>query len=107
MVGVFVDFLRTEFAVPDERIRVTCNLFVDHEARIREVEDHWLRVAGLPRSCLRRSTVNRYSRHSKRKRKNMLPYGTCRVTVHSTEIVQMLYGSIQEFAGFDRPKWLG
>lgn len=85
---------------------MTCNLFADHEARIREVEDHWLGAAGLTRASLRRSTVNRYSRHSKRKRKNMLPYGTCRVTVHSTEIVQMLYGSIQELAGFDRLEWL-
>jgi transcriptional regulator with XRE-family HTH domain len=107
MVGVFVNFLRNAFAVENERIRLTCNLFADHEARIREVEDHWLRVAALPRSSLRRSTVNRYSRHSQRKRRNMLPYGTCRVTVHSTEIVQMLYGSIQEFGGFDRPEWLG
>jgi hypothetical protein len=33
----------------------------------------------------------------------MLPYGTCRVSVHRTRIVQMLYGAIQEVAGFERP----
>jgi transposase-like protein len=107
MVRVFVDFLRTWFAVPDERIRVRCNLFADHEARIREIEDHWLAEARLPRSALRRSAVNRYSRHSQRKRRNKLPFGTCSIVVHSTELVQMLYGSIQELAGCDRPEWLG
>jgi creatinine amidohydrolase/Fe(II)-dependent formamide hydrolase-like protein len=35
-----------------------------------------------------------------------LPYGTCRLVVHSTEIVQTIYGSIQEYGGFDRPEWL-
>jgi len=37
----------------------------------------------------------------------MLPYGTTRVTVHSTRVVQIIYGSIQEYGGFKRPEWLG
>jgi hypothetical protein len=28
------------------------------------------------------------------------------VSRFSTEIVQAIYGSIQEFAGFDRPEWV-
>lgn len=35
-----------------------------------------------------------------------LPYGTCRLVVHSTQVVQTIYGSIQEYGGFDRPEWL-
>jgi len=50
--------------------------------------------------------LNRYSRYSQKKRRNKLPYGTFRVVVNSTEIAQTIYGSIQEFAGFDRPEWL-
>jgi hypothetical protein len=26
--------------------------------------------------------------------------------VHSTQIVQTIFGSIQEYGGFDRPDWL-
>jgi len=26
--------------------------------------------------------------------------------VYRTEIVQAIYGSIQEFAGFERPEWI-
>jgi hypothetical protein len=37
---------------------------------------------------------------------NKLPYGTCKLVVNNTEIVQTIYGSIQEFAGFNRPHWL-
>jgi hypothetical protein len=51
--------------------------------------------------------VNRYSKYSEKKRTNRLPYGTCALVVCSTEIVQTIYGSIQELGGFDRPEWLG
>ena len=63
-------------------------------------------MVDLPRACLISSTVNVRSAASRRKRTNMLPWGTCRLTVHSTAIVQHLYGAIQEYAGFDRPAWL-
>jgi hypothetical protein len=50
--------------------------------------------------------VNAYSKHSKKKRQNKLPYGTCKLCVHSTRSVQTIYGSIQEDGGSDRPEWL-
>jgi DNA-binding transcriptional MerR regulator len=106
MARFFVEFIREFFEIDEARLRLTCNLFADHEARQREIEDFWLNTVGLPRTCLCRSTVNRYSRYSQKKRKNKLPYGTCRIVVHSTEIAQTIYGSIQELAGFDRPEWL-
>jgi transposase-like protein len=106
MVRFFVEFIREFFEISSDRLRLTCNLFADHEARQRGIENFWLRTVGLPRSCLCKSTVNRYSRYSQMKRKNKLPYGTCRVVVHSTEIAQTIYGSIQELAGFDRPEWI-
>jgi hypothetical protein len=106
MVKFFLRFLRSCFRVPDSKVRVTCNLFADHEDRQEEIEDFWLELLGLPRTCLRKSTVNRFSKYSKKKRKNKLPYGTCRLTLSDTQIVQSIYGSIQEYAGFDREEWL-
>ena len=106
MTRFFVEFIREFFQISNDRLRLTCNLFADHEARQREIENFWLRTVGLPRSCLCKSNVNRYSRYTQKKRKNKLPYGTCRIVVHSTEIAQTIYGSIQELAGFDRPEWL-
>jgi hypothetical protein len=106
VLRLFVRFLRTYFDVPDEQFRVRCNLFADHVERQREIEAFWLDVMQLPPSCLRKSTVNVYSKYSQRKRRNLLPYGTCSVTVSSTRIVQSIYGSIQEYAGFDREEWV-
>ena len=106
MLRFFVGFLRRYFDVDDGAMRVTCNLFADHAERQREIEDFWLELLELPRTCLCKSIVNVYSKHSQKKRKNKLPYGTCRLVVHDTRIVQSIYGSIQEYGGFDRPQWL-
>jgi hypothetical protein len=106
MARLFIRFLRTYFDIADDVVRVTCNLFADHLQRQEQIEQFWLDTLELPRSCLCASTVNIHSKHSKRKRLNMLPYGTVRIAICRTPIVQSLYGSIQEYGGFERPEWL-
>jgi len=106
MIRFFVGFVRTSFDLQAEVFRLTCNLFADHIERQREIEDFWLRRAELPRACLRKSTVNRYSKYSQKKRQNKLPYGTCRVSVSRTRVVQTIFGAIQEIGGFTREAWL-
>jgi transcriptional regulator with XRE-family HTH domain len=106
MVKYFLRFLRDCFGVADEKVAVTCNLFADHVEGQQEIEQYWLDLLQLPRTCLRKSTVNTYSKYSQKKRRNMLPYGTCRLAVHDTQLVQSIYGAIQEYAGFDREEWL-
>ena len=106
MVRFFVVFLKTYFNLREEEIRITCNLFADHVQRQHEIEQFWLEVAQLPECSLGESYVNVYSKHSKKKRANRLPYGTVRVTVCRTRVVQSIFGSIQEYAGFEREAWL-
>jgi hypothetical protein len=106
MARFFVKFLRTYFNLRDENIKITCNLFADHLERQREIEQFWLETLALPSSSLCKSTVNVYSKYSKKKRINKLPYGTCRVVVSRTRIVQSIFGSTQEYAGFERQAWL-
>jgi hypothetical protein len=107
LLRLFVTFLRNCYEADVSRISISCNLFADHVARQREIEAFWLRTLGLPRSCLRKSIVNVYSKYSQKKRRNKLPFGTCKVAYNDTRTVQSIYGAIQEYAGFDRPKWLG
>ena len=106
MIAFFVRCLRRCYGVPDSKLRITCNLFADHAARKEEIERFWLGLLDLPSECLRRSSVNRFSKYSKKKRVNKLPYGTCRVTVADTRLVQSLYGAIQEYGGFEREEWV-
>jgi hypothetical protein len=41
-----------------------------------------------------------------RQKKNRLPYGVCQLRLHSTPVIQHIYGAIQEYAGFEEPRWL-
>lgn len=66
LLRLLAEFLRRYFAVPDQKFRVWCNLFADHAERQRAVEQFWLDTLELPRSCLTKSTVNVYSRYSKK-----------------------------------------
>jgi hypothetical protein len=106
LLATFVQFLRLHFGVSPEAMTLRCNLFTDHRERQHEIEQWWLRRLGLPQSSLRTSHVNVYSKYSKKKRTNKLPYGTATVTVHSSRIQQTILGSIQEYGGFVRPEWL-
>lgn len=106
LVATFLRFLRTHFGVQSEEVSIRCNLFADDAAEQKRIEEFWLARLGLEQASLRSSSVNVYSKYSKRKRTKKLPYGTCALMVHSTRIAQILYGSIQELGGFDRPAWL-
>jgi hypothetical protein len=106
MAAYFIRFLRTYFGVTDDMVRVSCNLFADHEGRRIEIEQFWLQTLDVPRARLGKTIVNVHSKYSKRLRKNVLPYGTVKIVVSRVAIVQAIYGAIQEIAGFERPQWV-
>jgi hypothetical protein len=91
--------------VAPEEFHVTLNVHLDNGLALTEIEEWWLTRIGLPRGCLGSHTLDRHSRASSRTRRS-LPYGTARVVVHSTFVVQSIYGAIQEYAGMDRPGWV-
>ena len=50
--------------------------------------------------------LNHMPTSSSGRARNKLPYGVVTLNVHSTWMVQHIYGAIQEYAGFDEPAWL-
>ena len=105
MLVLFVGFLRECYDVPVARMSLTVNCHLNNGLSLEEIEAWWLARLGLRRECLRKAAVNRPSPAS-RWRRNVHVYGTARVAVHSTAIVQSIYGAIQEYAGIERPEWL-
>jgi hypothetical protein len=105
MVAHFLEFLRRCYDVTDEQLALRVNVHLGNGLMLEEIERWWIDRLGLPASCLRQATVNNVSRASLRKRRT-LPYGTVRLAVNSTFIVQSIYGAIQAYAGIDRPAWL-
>ena len=105
MLVLFVRFLRECYDVAAANISLTVNCHLNNGLSLEEIEAWWLTRLGLGPECLRKAAVNRPSPAS-RWRRNVHVYGTARVAVHSTAIVQSIYGAIQEYAGIERPEWL-
>jgi hypothetical protein len=105
MLAIFVRFLHECYDVPHARMCFSVNCHLNNGLTLDEIERWWLDRLGLPTECLRKAVVNRPSRASNG-RHNVLLYGTARVVVNSTAIVQSIYGAIQEYAGIERPEWL-
>lgn len=106
MVRFFVSFLRQCLGVPAADFRIRLNVYTNNGLTLDQIEGYWLRELALPRSCLREHIVNHYPTSSSGKKRN-LPYGVCTLTVaKGTRLVQHIYGAIQEYAGFEEPRWL-
>jgi hypothetical protein len=107
MIKVFAAFLRTSFEIPDADFTVRLNVYLGNGMKLDEIEDYWLGALALPRSCLRGHQINHFPTSSSGKKRS-LPYGVCTLRVaKSTWIVQHIYGAIQEYGGFEEPRWLG
>ena len=107
MIRFFWRFLRDFFSLGAEDVTVRINVYTGNGLSVEQIEDRWLARLGLPRGCLRKGIVNHLPTSSSGQRKNKLPYGVCTLRVkRSTPIVQHIYGAIQEYGGFDEPRWL-
>jgi AcrR family transcriptional regulator len=107
LIATFRRFLTVALGVEPRAIRFSINVYTGNGLSIEEIEEHWLTVLRLPRSCARKHMLNHHPTSSSGRAKNKLPYGVCSVVVHSTPVVQHIYGAIQEYVGFEEPAWLG
>jgi hypothetical protein len=106
MVRFFRLFLTDALAVEPDAIRVSLNVYTNNGLSIEAIESHWLELLQLPRSCLRKHTLDHRPTSSSGRARGRLPYGVCSLMVHSTRVAQHVFGAIQEYAGFDEPAWL-
>lgn len=107
MVRFFARFIRECFGMGSEDFSLSLNVYLGNGLTIEEIEDHWLSALDLPRSSLRKHQINNFPTSSSGAKRN-LPYGVCTLRVkRSTWIIQHIYGAIQEYGGFEEPKWLG
>jgi hypothetical protein len=107
MLVFFARFLRTCFEREADDFTVSLNVYLGNGLSIHQIESHWLDALELPRECLRKHQLNHMPTSSSGRKKNKLPYGVCSLTVkRSTPLLQHIYGAIQEYAGFDEPRWL-
>lgn len=104
MMRLFVRFLRECYDLGDHQMTLSVNCHLGNGLSVEEIEAWWLDRLELPATSLRAAAVNRVSSSSKGVRRPLV-YGTARLVVYSTSVLQSIYGAIQEYAGMTRPEW--
>src|SRR5215211_2937109 len=106
MLRVFRRFLTEALAIERDEILLSINAYTNNGLSIEEIERYWLEDLDLPRTAARKHTLNQMPTSSSGRARNRLRFGVCTLRVHSTWMLQHIYGAIQEYAGFEEPRWL-
>lgn len=106
MLRFFVSFLKKSLQVDTTRIVIRVFCYLGNGFTLEEIEMYWLFELSLSRENLAKSVVNTPP-SSSRQQGRKLRYGTCEIAVHETKTIQHVLGAIQEYAGIEKPEWLG
>lgn len=107
MLRFFRAFLSESMQIPDQDLSMRLNVYLGNGRTLDQIERYWLDLLELPRSCLRKHTVNHFPTSSSGGKAGRLRHGVCTLKVlRSTRHLQHIYGAIQEYAGFEEPRWI-
>lgn len=104
MMLLFCRFLKEELKIPPDMIILQVTSHSNDVEVNRRQNQYWLNLLDLPVSSLRKTV---YKEGNPNVRHRVLENGICRLAVHRAEVQQHIYGAIQEYAGFEKPEWLG
>ena len=75
-----------------EKIKIAIHTHSSEE--IAKVEEYWIKILDISKKNLTKTCVA-VSSASKGKRRGLLPYGTCHISICSTELIQKIYKWIE------------
>ena len=106
MLKLFIEFLQERLGVKKEKICLKIKCYTNNGISLEEIKEYWIRTLGLSKSSLRGVQVNALPKSSKKKRGNILPYGTCYLQIFDVQLTQHIFGAIQEYGKIEGENWL-
>jgi len=103
MLLLYMRFLREELGIEDKDIKLYIQCHTTDTNEIKEIEQYWTRLFNLPSNALRKTTIKKGNFERKH---NIYKNGFCAVVIYKTELIQHIYGAIQEYSGHSDPDWL-
>lgn len=97
----FMKFLFEYFNIDKSEFSIVINCYLDNNLTLDDIHNYWTTSLGLTNQNLKKATVKTSSCSEKR-----LPYGICKIKLGRTDIVQHIFGAIQEYSGVANPEWL-
>lgn len=105
LLRVFLRFLHKYFSITNNDVIWSVNCRLDCGLSQEQIEKYWETELDLFSGNKRKGTL-KSDYYPAKQSVTKLPYGVCSINVHKTEIVQAIFGAIQEYGGFDCEKWL-
>ena len=87
MLAFYMRFLRESLQIDDDKIVVRIVCYLGNNLSEQDIESYWLQNLQVPRTCLRKTSVNVQPVSSQQKGRKLL-YGTCEIAVHLTSVSQ-------------------
>lgn len=97
MLLFFVNFLRKFYQINNDRISLSFQYHLENEVSEDDIFSHWINFLGLE-GCKKQKP---YCKPNKSMRKTKFKYGIVRISINDTKIVNRIWGSIQEYIGFN------
>jgi hypothetical protein len=99
LLRFFVIFLKKYYNVKDEDFAIS----VQYHGDLDEVKlgDYWKTILNIPGS-----KVQKGYKKEKKSSETKWPNGVCRIRINRTELASRLWGSVQEYIGFNSPDGL-
>lgn len=107
MVLLFKRFLDEEFKLPTDKFRIGIYLHEQNDLiDLESARKFWSNLLDVPLIYFHNVKLVKSSKMSSKKKKNKLAYGVCHILISSTDLLQQIYGSIQEIGNFTNDKWI-
>lgn len=106
ILRMFVRCLKEFFEVEAQNIRLTIRGYSNNGVSEKRLLNYWTKTLELPTESVKSIKIDWDKRKRSGKRKNVHKFGIAEVAVCSTELVQRLFGAIQEYGEFENPAWV-
>ena len=107
LIKVFIQFLKKYYNVDNSDINIKIKYYDNNGLSKENIISYWDNVLKLNIDESNLKIIENLPKSSKGKRVGELPFGVCVVRVYRTDILQSIYGAIQEYGNFINEKWLG
>lgn len=106
MIKIILKYLKEFFPDKINNLKFSIKAYTNNGLSVQEIEFYWNKITGFNKSYFDKTIVDNFPTSSSGKKKGKIPYGVLQIKIYSTEVVQHIFGAIQEYGNFSNPKWL-
>lgn len=106
LLKFFLNFLRLNFNIEEEKICVYISCYSKNGLSEEEIKRSWIKILSVKDNNIKKIQMDKDKRIRSNENIGKAPLGICTIYVNRTDIVQKIYGAIQEFAGYKTERWI-